>query len=93
MMSVILAKSDYLQSANNVYYNLQENERLFELEANVINYVKCSLLRNEEIDDFYVNGIYVETYETNNGYELCFDDYVMNIEIYDKQIIYFDIRK
>lgn len=93
MMTVILAKSDYLKTANDVYYNLQENEKIFESEAIVLNYIKCMIIRNEEIDDFYVDGIYVNVYENSNGYELYFEDYVMNIDVYDKQIINFDIRR
>ena len=74
------------------YINLQENEELFAKEARIINYMKCALLRNEGIESFYVDGIYVDVYESSNGYYLYFDNYEMNIEIYDKQIIGFKIN-
>ena len=92
-MSLIAAKSDYIYSANTAFSNLQECEEIFELEANVISYFKCMLLRNDEIDDFYINGIYVSVYETPDGYELYFDSYEMNIDVYDKQIINFEVRR
>lgn len=93
MMSIIAMKSEYISCANKVYNNLQEVENIFEKEAYVLSYVKCLLLKEEELDDFYINGINVNAYEISNGYELCFDGIVMNIETYDKQIINFEISK
>lgn len=92
-MSVIAAKSEYIYSANSAYSNLQEYEEIFEKEASVISYLKCALLRNDDIDDFYVNGIGVNVYETSSGYELYFDSYVMDVDVYDKQIIDFEVRR
>lgn len=86
-------KSDYLYTGNSVYDNLREFENIFEEEAYVISYAKCALLRNEELDDFYINGISVSVYENSSGYELYFDEFKLDIEVYDKQIIDFSIEK
>ena len=75
------------------YANLQDHEQAFEMEAQVLSYVKCALLRNEDLDDFYIYGSVVSVYQTSNGYELYFDDYKMNIDVYDKQIVDFSVRR
>lgn len=93
LLSVIAVKSDYLYKANEVYYNLQEYEEVFNLEAQILSYIKCVLLRNEQLEDFVTNDCYVTVYETTNGYELLFDNYVMDIDVYDKQIIDFVTTK
>ena len=91
-MALIAVKSDYIEKANLAYSNLKEHEEIFELEAQILSYAKCCLLRNEELDDFYTYGTSVYVYQTSNGYELCFDDYQMYIEVYDKQIVDFSVR-
>lgn len=88
-----MAKSDYIYKANTIYSDLKEMNDFFYMESQVINYVKCLLLRNEEIEDFNVAGIDVLVYSTDSGYELCFDDYVIEIEVCDKQIVNFEVRK
>lgn len=92
-MSLIALKSDYIYYANNIYTNLREFEDIFEQEAQVISYAKYTLLRNEELDDFNINGIYVYVYQTSNGYELCFNGYSLDIDIYNKQIIDFEFGR
>ena len=87
MMTLIAMKNDYIYKANNVYINLKEYEDIFEIEASVLSYAKCYLIHNDELDDFIVNGIYVNVYGSNSSYELYFYDYYMHIEVYDRQII------
>ena len=91
MMAIIAAKSDYIYKANLIYANLIKHEEVFEIEAQIISHVKCSLLRNEKLDDFYISGIEVDVYQTSNGYELYFDNYHIDIQVYDKQIVGFEI--
>ena len=91
-MSLIAMKSEYISSANKVYANLEEVERIFEKEAYVLSYAKCVILRKEELNDFYTNGISVTVFKTSNGYELCFDGNTIELEIYDNQIINYVIR-
>ena len=93
MMSLIAAKSDYIVKANSVYRNLQDFEEVFAYEAAVLNRAKCILVRDEELEDFNVDGINVSVYRSKNGYQLNYLDYVMDIDVYEKQIIDFSVRK
>lgn len=90
-MSVVSLKSDYIFKANSVYSNLLEVEEQFEKQAYVLSYVKCILLREEELEDFYINGISVSVYQTSNGYELYYEGKTLDIEVYNKQIIDFKL--
>lgn len=84
---IITAKSDYIVKANEVYYNLIQYEELFNMEAKIIDYAKCALLRNETLDDFYIDNCLVEVFDYGDEYILYFDNYKMAIEVYNKQII------
>lgn len=86
-------KSDYLSSANEVYYNLKTYEDDFDIQTKVITTFKCMLLRNEEIKDFIIDGIYVNVYDNENNAILYFNDYILRVDISDKQIIDYDISK
>ena len=92
-MTLIVAKSEYIYSANYVYSNLKDYMDIYEKEAYIINYLKCALVRNEDIGDFYINDCYVDVNKNSDGYDLYFDSYVMSIEVYDKQIIDVVINK
>ena len=48
---------------------------------------ESNYLRNDNIDDFYIDDCLVSVYHIAGGYNLFFDDYKMNIEIYEKQIV------
>lgn len=87
MTAMIIAKSDYIYKADLVYENLKEYEDVFRMEAIVIDRVKCMLVRNEELDDFSIQGIYVSVYHQENGYDLYFGAYHMKLVVYEKQII------
>lgn len=93
ILTLILAKSDYIESANTVLFNLNEYEDSFEKLAYVLNYAKCKLIRNEELGDFYVNGIYVSCFSKGNTYDLYYDDFKLTIEVYDHQIIDYELRR
>lgn len=84
---IIAAKSDYIEKANSAYINLINYEEVFEIETQVIDYVKCALLRNDELDDFYIDNYLVSVYHNGNEYDLYFANYEMEIEVYDKQIV------
>ena len=90
---IITAKSDYITKANAVFYNLQEYEDIFYMEAQIVDYMKCHLLRNDVINDFYIDNCLVNVYTNGNEYNLYFDEYRMNIETYEKQIINVNIQK
>lgn len=80
-------KNDYIIAGNEVYSNLKEYETVLAREAHILDYVKCVLLREETLEDFYTYGTYVFVYEVTNGYTLYFDDYRLDIEVYEKQIV------
>ncbi len=93
MLSIIAAKSDYIAKADEVYHNLREFEEQFESEAQVINYAKCVLIRKEELEDFNIGGINVTVYQDHDGYVLHYLDYVMNLSVYEDQIIAFNVHR
>lgn len=80
-------KSDYIASANKVYFNLKEYEDILQKEIQVINYVKCRLLRDEALEDFCVDGVAVAIYGKGDVYDLYFDVYRLRIAVYEKQIV------
>ncbi|MBO4918952.1 MAG: hypothetical protein J5365_02225 [Erysipelotrichaceae bacterium] len=82
-------KSEFILAADNVYLNLRENEKTFASEAAVISRAKCMLMRNEPLEDFYANGIYVRVYGDNGIYELYYQGYRLEIYVYEKQIVDF----
>ena len=92
MMTVVAVKSDYIYSANTVYQNLREMEDAFYEEAQVVNYVKCVLLRNEELDDFYIGGVVASVYKKGDSYSIYFDKYVLDLDTYGKQIIDINLK-
>lgn len=75
------------------YTNLQEAEEIFALQAQVIDYAKCVLMRNDVLEDYYVFGTYVSVYKNTNGYDLYFDDYHLSLDIYGKQIIDYKMER
>ena len=93
MMSLIAAKADYIYKADTIYKELEEFEELFEAEAHVLTYAKCALMKEDGLDDFTVSGIYVSVYNSSNGYDLYFLDYLMEIDVYDKQIVNFNVKR
>ena len=89
---IIAAKSDYIEKANNAYINLRNYEEIFEMETQIIDHVKCALIRNEELDDFYIDDCLVSVYRNGNEYDLYFANYEMEIEVYEKQIVGMSMR-
>ena len=87
ILTIVNLKIDYIYKANKTYENLVSFEEEFIERIKVINYVKCALLRKEDLDDFDVDGIYVSVYGKSDGYDLFFDKYNLSIEIYDDMII------
>ena len=92
-MSIVTAKADYIRKANEVYLNLRSFEEVFSKEAKVISHAKCLLLREESLSDFEVGGIRVRVFQTVNGYDLYFENYVLSIVTYDRQIIDFQMKR
>lgn len=87
MIAIVSLKADYIYKANMAYENLIEYEELFFKEASIINYVKCALLQEKELDDFNINGINVYVFRKADRYILEFDSKHMEISVFDKQVV------
>lgn len=92
MITLILAKSDYIYTANSVYINLDESDTNFADRVKVISYFKTILLLNEEILDFSIDGIYVDVEEYDGGYYLSFNNELLNISVIDRVIVDYEYR-
>lgn len=86
IMNILMIKNDFIIASDEVYDNLKNYEELFAKEAMILNYVKCELLQNDDLDDFSINGIDVFI-SYNNDYYLKFDDKTLIINVKDKQIM------
>lgn len=93
MMGIVTAKTDYIIKTKNTLINLKNFEESFSDETKVIWRAKCLLMQNEELDDYYVDGIYVSVYRTSSGYNLKYMGYNVDLTVYDKQIIDYTIEK
>ena len=93
MMMLVVCKSEYIYNGNNVLSNLRKYEDIFELQSRIIGHAKCYLLQDDNLEDFMVDGIYVSVYRHSNSYELYFDDYVMSIDTYDRQIMDYSLSR
>ena len=85
-------KSEYIYYANKAYSNLEKSEELFEKEAYIISYVKCALLRKEDLDDFCINGTSVSVFNTGRGYALYFDGHCIDIDVYEDMIVNLEVE-
>ena len=93
VMSIMAAKIDHLNKANEVYLNLKEFENVFEKEERVITKAKCILLKEQELTEFSAGNMYVRVYRNRDGYELYFDGYVLVLAVYEKQIVDFEMKR
>lgn len=93
VMSIMAAKIDHLNKANEVYLNLKESENVFEKEARVITKAKCILLKEQGLTDFSAGNMDVRVYRNRDGYELYFDGYVLVLAVYEKQIVDFEMKR
>lgn len=87
MIAIVSLKADYIYKANITYQNLIEYEDLFYKEAVIINYVKCALMQEVELDDFNINGINVYVSRNRDKYILEFDSKRMELSVFDKQVV------
>ena len=93
VMSIVTAKIDYLNKANEVYLNLREFESVFEKEAQVISEAKCILAKEQELYDFQAGRIDVRVYRNSRGYELYFDEYVLTLTVHENEIVDFEMKR
>ena len=84
-------KSDYIVTANKVYYNLEQARSIFAMEAYVIGYARCRILTDGDLDDFTVNGYDVRVLLNGEGYDLYVNGYHVRLTVYDRQIIAFSV--
>lgn len=90
---MIIAMNNYLYLSNKTYKELEEYIDIFEKESIVIDRFKCLLLREEEIDDFSVNGNSVNVYKNNNEYTLLFDNLTLQLFTKDKMIMSYQLKR
>lgn len=89
----MIAMNNYLYLSNKTYKELEEYIDIFEKESIVIDRFKCLLLREEEIDDFSVNGNSVSVYKNNNEYTLLFDNLTLQLFTKDKMIMSYQLKR
>lgn len=89
---MILAKSDYIYSANRVYINLNDTDFDYACRVKVISYVKTCLLLNEELESFNIDGVLVDVDEYDGGYYLCFNNDILDIKVENKIIVDYEYR-
>lgn len=84
--------SEYIILANEIYIDLDEFYDEFYLEAKVINEAKCVIANNDELIDFYVDGILINVVNEGSNYIFYFNglEYILTVE--DKMITYYDIN-
>ena len=87
-----MVKTDYIIKSKTALLNLQEFQDHFSLEAKVIWHAKCILMQNEDLDNYYVDGVYVNVDNINGGYQLRYLDYIVDITVFDKMIIDYTIE-
>ena len=85
-------KTDYIIKTKEALYNLAQYENDFELEAKIIWRIKCLLMQREEIDGFYVDGVYVNVHKTSEGYQAYYRNITMNLTVYNKQIVAYSVE-
>ncbi len=87
---VIAYVSDYIISANNIYFRLEEFKTDFAYEAKIINKAKC-LLANNMLEDFYVDNNLISVYEDGDTYILNAGNFNIILNILNSMIISYDI--
>ena len=87
MMNLIFNKIDYIISANTIYNRFRQSQDSFYKQALIIEKAKCMLLQDDNLENFYVDGCFVSVYSYGNRYGLYFDNYCIEIDVYERQII------
>ena len=93
MMTIVNMKSDYIKNADEIYFQLRSYETKFEMQAKIINEVKCLLASRKNIDDFTIDGVNVLVYKKADNYVLYYLNYEMVLYVYDNQIIDYSISQ
>lgn len=78
--------NDYIYKSVEVFNNINESYDDFCVEARVIEYVKCCLINNQELDDFYVDSVYVSADKNGDDLYLDYDDVCLKVETVDNLI-------
>lgn len=78
--------NDYVYKSSEVFNNINESFDDFCDEARVIEYAKCCLINNQELEDFCVDSIYVSVDKNGDEYYLAYNDVCLRIETVDNLI-------
>lgn len=88
-----MLKSEYITTADQVFADLEQMQDPFYLDAQVINALKCSLIRGEKLQDMAVSGVPVQIFHSADGYDVCYQDRVLSLTVVERQIVDFVLRK
>lgn len=80
----MMAMSEFIINANNIYIELEDSIDSFEKEARIIDEAKCYLIIYGDLDDFEYDGGYAVS--ESFGYSIYYDDLVIKVEIEDGMI-------
>ena len=89
VLSLMNLISDYLLNANQIYADLLAYNADFKMEVAIIAQAGCQLLENDDIEDFYLDGVYVNVEKNDNSYLLTCADLKLRIETQQRMITYY----
>ena len=83
----MLILNDYIYKSTYVFSNIKDSIDVFNYEAGVIEFAKCVLINKQELEDFSVNGYYVDVLKSGDTYYLNSDMGTLRLETYDGLIL------
>lgn len=84
-ISLIIAMSDYIVNANNIFIKLKEYLESFEKEAMIIDEAKCYLINFDTLEGFEYLGSYA--YSSGDTYYISYDGLTLKLDTYDGMIL------
>lgn len=91
MMSFLSFYLEHLKTANEVNANLRSKEELFTFEARLILDLKCRLLNDEVLENYYLDGYLVDIYQKANTYQVFWQMIGIELIVEDRQIINYEL--
>lgn len=79
--------NDYIYKSSLALDNINNGLYLFEYEAKLMDYIKCELINDNELNDFEIDGINVSVIKNGDDYELISSVEDIKVETYDGLVI------